>query len=588
MNLPQFLKQIDADAAEMSREMLETFIHELARNLPESQRSCFLDIMHTVKSEDDPRTLPADSYSDDLAAEVKEVTAILEGIDNGEKRLDSEYNVEWDDWYNSDAEEVLFSDPQRLLPDIENGIELLHQCIDMEEYDLGCGLADLLSALVVSAAGDYNDCDGSPLGINELYEHGLLDGSFEKVVRESLFLTYMGNELPDRAEKLFCVMENYQCYDVKLENIMQMGNHDLPEFREFLPLWINCLGDRTGLGVRELLQEAQAMVEDDYQRLDMVRKFVGKHPELYKQMLEDGFAGGENERLFQIGMEALEKIPDSYVIRSEIALLTAEYAYRMNENAASEYCWLEAFRSDTTVVNYMRMRFIAEDWSQYKEQVKQIYNDVYERTKRRSGEYCSYYDANLQIENSLHNKAYCAILFLEEDFDGVMKQGMGKTEALGWSSTFMKEGLAFFLLLLFNGAVLPKGLRSMLVYAASACNFHVEAYLKGTGVSVNKEDQEFFWELFCIWKAKVSVPEKQAAQWIKKIEQLISVRTAGIMEANRRNYYGECAAFIAALGEVKESRGIKNAKAVIMNSYKDEYSRRRLFHQELRNYGMKK
>ena len=42
---------------------------------------------------------------------------------------------------------------------------------------------------------------------------------------------------------------------------------------------------------------------------------------------------------------------------------------------------------------------------------------------------------------------------------------------------------------------------------------------------------------------------------IRKIEKLLEKRTAGIMEANRRNYYGECAAYIAALGEVKESLG---------------------------------
>lgn len=128
----------------------------------------------------------------------------------------------------------------------------------------------------------------------------------------------------------------------------------------------------------------------------------------------------------------------------------------------------------------------------------------------------------------------------------------------------------------------------MLSKAVSACDFHTEAYFNGTGINVDKNDQELFLELFCKWKAEVSVPEKEVARWLKKIEQLISMRTAGIMEANCRNYYGECAAFIAALGEVKESRGIENARDTIMNSYKTEYSRRRAFHQELRNYGMKK
>lgn len=34
-------------------------------------------------------------------------------------------------------------------------------------------------------------------------------------------------------------------------------------------------------------------------------------------------------------------------------------------------------------------------------------------------------------------------------------------------------------------------------------------------------------------------------------------RVEAIMGANRRNYYGECAAYIAAIGEVKEKLGEK-------------------------------
>lgn len=58
------------------------------------------------------------------------------------------------------------------------------------------------------------------------------------------------------------------------------------------------------------------------------------------------------------------------------------------------------------------------------------------------------------------------------------------------------------------------------------------------------------------------------------------------MENNRRNYYNECAAFIAALGEVKESLGERNGKSMLMNEYKTAYPRRRSFHEELRRFGM--
>lgn len=236
MNLPQFLRQVDKGAAEMSRERLEVFIHELARTLPENRRNDFLSTMHKVHAEGNSGMLSGDSHLNDLDTEIKEITVKLKSINDGDKCLGSEYNEEWDDWYNSDEDEILFSDPQKLLPEIEKGIELVHQCTDMEEYALGCELAELLSAIDIYADGDYNNYDGSPLGIGELYEHELLAGSFEKLVRESLFLTYVGNALSDRAEELFCIMDNYQCYGVKLEDIMQIGNHDLPEFQEFLPL----------------------------------------------------------------------------------------------------------------------------------------------------------------------------------------------------------------------------------------------------------------------------------------------------------------------------------------------------------------
>jgi hypothetical protein len=58
------------------------------------------------------------------------------------------------------------------------------------------------------------------------------------------------------------------------------------------------------------------------------------------------------------------------------------------------------------------------------------------------------------------------------------------------------------------------------------------------------------------------------------------------MENNRRNYYAECASYIAAIGEVQQSRGEANAKARIMEEYRQEYSRRRAFLAELRNFGM--
>lgn len=585
MNLVQFLKKVDDTVCDMTKEQLQPYVHELARTLPENERQHFLEIMDEVRKEKDFSAMQPNRYYNDIYSEIEAIKEVLTDINDGDKCLDSEYNEEWDDWYNSDVEEILFSDPKRLLQDIERGIDLQHRCVDMEIYKEGCELAELLSVLEVSVVGDYDD---AVLGIHELFDHDLLSGTFESVVGESLYLTYMGNELSFRAEELYCVMGNYGCYNISLEDIMQNGKQELPEFREFLLLWIDYLGNQNGRGAKKLLQEAQAMLEDDDQILEIARKFVNQHPELYKQLLQKGLEGEAWDKMLQVGLEALEKIPVVYVLRSEIALLTAEFANRLNDSATAESCWLEAFRSDTSVVNYMRIRFMTRDWKRYSEQVKQIYDEIYKRTRLESKTNTVSYYENIQRLNSLCHNTYCMFLFFDRDYENVIRLGLSENKALGWSSTFMKEGLALFLLLLYKGETLPKGLDSMLRSVISGCDFRADEFFKGTCLSKERNEQEIFWELFCKWKGEAEISEDDYSEWMKMIEQYISMRTAGIMEANRRNYYGECAAFIAAYGEVCESRGAVAAKELIMGKYKSEYSRRRAFHQELRIYGMRK
>lgn len=588
MNLVQFLKEIDTSVVEMSRKQLEVFIHELARTIPENYRNQFINTLITVKSNDNQDILISDSNSDDLASEINEITLKLKSIIDEDLCLDSEYNEEYDDWYNADDEELLFSDPHKVLPCIEKGIILIHKCIDMEEYQLGYELAELLSTFKISAAGDYSSYDGTPLGIDQLDYYSLLNVSFNQLVKESLYLTYMGNELSERAEKLLTMMDNFDCFRVSLEDIMQIGNQDLPELKKFLSLWFSYLSSQNDRRVQNLLQEALTLLDDDNLLLENVRKNVEPHPELYKQFLEKGSKNFDNEKMFQIGKEALDTIPEKYTIRSEIALLTAEYACKMNDSEASEYCWVEALRSNTNVVNYMRIRFMAKNWQQYKNQILQILHDAYDRMKQKQQEDYNYFVRNKQKENILRNTDYFAILFFEEDFDSIFKHGMNDESTSNYFSNCIEEGIILLLMFLYKGEKLSNGLDFMVTVAAGTFNFTAKDYLDGTGIHLDKNDEELFWDLFCKWKREVNIPEETAEQWLKQIERFVSKKVSTIMELNKRHHYGECAAYIAALGEVKESLGIQNAKANLMNNYKMEYARRRAFLQELKNYGMSK
>lgn len=116
-------------------------------------------------------------------------------------------------------------------------------------------------------------------------------------------------------------------------------------------------------------------------------------------------------------------------------------------------------------------------------------------------------------------------------------------------------------------------------------SFSVEEYQKGTYEQNSTNENDLFYELFLKWKSVVQMEPDIRTFAIKKISRLLEKRIEGIMTANRRNYYRECVAYIAALGEVKESLGETDAKQRLMTLYKDKYPRRSAFREEMRNYG---
>lgn len=155
--------------------------------------------------------------------------------------------------------------------------------------------------------------------------------------------------------------------------------------------------------------------------------------------------------------------------------------------------------------------------------------------------------------------------FLDGEFLGVLNSGVSSKEALGWSCTFMKEGLAIYLLYLFNGKPMHSGIKKMLNITKNTFE--------------SDYDDESFYTIFLQWKSTTQMSDSDKKKIINHIDKLIQQRVAGIMDANKRNYYGECAMYIAALGEVM------NAKQDYMSKFVAQYPRRSAFKHELKSFG---
>ena len=86
----------------MKKKELAAFIHEIARTLPESRRDTFLKTLKEVSLGEKKEQQSDTSSAKELSLKVNKIIAILTDINDGDRCLESEYNEEWDDWYNSD------------------------------------------------------------------------------------------------------------------------------------------------------------------------------------------------------------------------------------------------------------------------------------------------------------------------------------------------------------------------------------------------------------------------------------------------------------------------------------------------------
>lgn len=587
MNLTQFIKQIDTIVMNLPQEKLAEFIHNIARTLPENQRSEFLGKLYGIAGgvpTEDTEHSPEEYNAEVMQRKLCQTREKLQLIENGELCLVGNLNEEYDDWYDSSGDEFIFEDPENIVEMIEEACNLIHQCVDREWYRECYEVADMLIALEVGVEGDYSDYGEAALSLSEIDHHKMGSFNYRQLVMDALCAAYWSNPLAERSDALYWIISNSECCNITLEALMQEGNAELEQLPDFLRMWIEYLGACSGKAAERLLAEAVALQNDSGQALEAARKFSKQHPGLYEQILQQNLMSGNDEEQFQVGQEALQAVLPKYKIRSRLALLTAVYALRLRRHNEAELCWLEAFRSDTRPVHYLRMVVESLDFSGYKEEARIIYHRCFGQSDNEKN---YRYQLGELEENIIDTNTYFALAFLGGEFRYVIEEGMNVKRPLGWSSTFMKNGMALFLLYLYQGDDLPVGCRNMCREISQSIKFTAEEYSQGLNQLLLSDDTALFQECFCKWKAMNPMPVIEE-QWImEKLDKWIGIRVEGIMQANRRKYYGECAAFIAALGEVKESRGERNGKAKLMEEYRTAYSRRTAFHQELRVYGMR-
>ena len=562
MNLLQFLKKVDDEAALMTKEQLSSFIHEQARLLPENERDRFIELLSRMRLSDtkEIRQSGISSYGE-LQVQIASLRLELKRIEDEELCLIGDINEEYDEWYNSSVSEFIFRDPEHIASVIDKGIVLVHRCVDCEAFFEGLRLAEALLAMDIQVGGDYDDYGDGRLSLEELWNEELLHEDYDEFILDALYAAYRATAMESRPEVMYRLF-GQSSRNISMNRLLQYANEELENVGEFLKLWLHFLCGVSAVRSKKLLEEAQTLM-DDFDFLRGEAKGAARlHPELYLNLLEKCENENNIDIGLEIGMEALE-----------------------NPKLAGQ-CWLEAFRSETNIVNYLRLIFEGEKCSALLSAAGAWYEELFGQSKEKvSAHYALEYSE--PEKNSLYPDQYYALKFFDGEFFTVLTEGMNESYALGWSSTFMKQGIALFILLLWNKDILDSGCKAMLNMAVNGLDFKAEAYARGLHWESVPESGDLFWNSFCRWKKNFLLTEAEKSFILQKLDSFVKLRVEGIMAKSNTKYYWECAAFIAALGEAREAVNGSGKKAALMSEYKNAYSRRTAFHRELRSFGMK-
>jgi len=580
MHITEFLMRVDEAAARLSKEALAAFIHNEARQLPEVRRTVFLQSLEDSSVQ---KALSAEPFPQDLAKRTERIKEILSGFDDPDRCLVGEFNEEYDDWYNDEVPMILYEDPYHLMDDVQEAIRILRELLDWERFRDAYVIADLLLHLTITGESDY---DPEELSLGTLFEYELLTGDLRSVQLDALYAAYMAHGPQDRAPTLYAFFRLAQSSGLGLEDVMQHAQRELPDVPAFLPQWIDYLGSQTGTAAQRLIQEAFDGIADQQALRAYAQKFSRTHPGLYRKLLTDNNLSPAEQ--LSLGQEALSNIPEEYVIRSEIALLTAPAASATDSAAAFDDCLLEAFRSDPSAVNYLRL--VSESKGvKWKAAADHIISGLHAPS---ADAYRSYLPA-VNAEDELRRRSctvfdYYGVLFLRGDYDTVLKKGMRANNPLGWSNTFLKCGIALFLLLLDRSGRTGCGCAAMRRLAMQALSFTEESYKHGLRATEGTGDDALFMKLFRQTTDRTPLSQEQQEAIFGKIGSLIDLRVKAIVSQQKRNQYEESAAFLAAWGEVFESRGEPDGKQCILTIYRDQFPRHNAFTAALKSYGWRK
>lgn len=581
MRRSSLIKAVRQIVPTMTQEQLAGFVLSFAENLNGQLADTYLEELtvqqKTRHSSNKNRVQKKETNPLKL---LEQLIPRIEKIEDEELSLDSEYNPMWDEWGDDDEEnEFCFEDNEGIFPIIEQACKVVSMLLEQKYYRECAQLVKRLLEMSISVDGDYYD---DTISLAQLDEEDVLDIDYHQLLLDGLYALYQQPELNGQLEQFFDIMARSECRHLTLTGVLQDREKNANQLFMFLEKWIPFLGKREGQRAAELLKEAIPLSHPTDGGLEIVERYAKVHPSLYVWLLEMGNQHYTHEKLVSIGETALSKLPYNYLVREKVALLTAEYALCLGRMETVEKLWLEAFRSNPTPENLLRLISEAQNYTLWQNEVNAILSTPRKVKSFSSWETIEY---NEHSVTGLYQKE--TLYFLSGKAANVLEKNLNCTQYLGWSEGFMKKGFDLFLLALCDAENPSNAFQKICAHLQDEIGFNEKEYGMGLNLIHNEKSELILWNGIQKWKQYFPIDDELKEAALKKLDVLLAKRTKAIVGGGKRAYYGECAMWIAALGEIREQYGEPHAKQKLMESYQLTYPRHYAFRGELEQLGYK-
>lgn len=502
----------------------------------------------------------------------------LEALEEGELSLEASGYEDYSQGYWDRDWIWEYEDTDGIGEKLAEMISFTEDCIHYGHYPEASEILRELWSLEILA--DTED-DAIYLGLDEVVSEGLLHADLPKLARQALYAAYWASKPEERAKNLYSYFGNAVFQSIKVQDSFRIGREELPNLESFWEDWIRLLEDKAGDLETRLLEEAVVYCKGLEGLEELASRNYNTHPTLALSVLKEYgkcLSFGEMEGF---GVQALEHMDVKLKLRARIALATAFAASHLEHPQQERACLLEAFRSDTSIRNLLRLYGNDQLAEGAVVQAKELIQGtpVSERFS---------FGMNQELmENVIDKHTYYECCFFMGEFETVKKKTINPKGSLGWTGKFIRTGLVLFLVYLYDGPCPTTAIDYFIReigFGKSEGDEFPTVQEKELMEEAKAQGTSLFWSYFQRWKKYFPMEQEVKETYYSWALKIIYARADAIVSGQFRNHYGESAALLAALGDIQGSWGATVEKGRIQSEYKRKFPRHSSFQAEMRRY----